>query len=237
MNSLFQIVSGFLGKVLVIMAKTKPVVPAMPKAESAFEFVSLKDAAYKQSMAGDAAESMLLSVSRFVRMNHPKWPHEKDEVVDDMLRDGYLLRFGETEKGQTREFGYVDGNFIDVSLLQTKPKHTEIISVAYATGLSNYDYRMIDNPDKKAVVQEYRAAAANYVSLNKGRLVKKLDEIDNPEKTKKRGDNKTFRKHWEDLFEKGEAKIRIAQKQGDPDADSAKYNRAVAAFWKEMNAK
>ena len=216
------------------MSKAKP---ALPKAESAFEFVSLKDAAYKQSMAGDAAESMLLSVSRFVRMNHPKWPHEKDEVVDNMLRDGYLLRFGETEKGQTREFGYVDGNFIDVSLLQTKPKHTEVISVAYATGLSNYDYRMIDNPDKKAIVQEYRTAAANYVSLNKGRLVKKLDEIDNPEKAKKRSDNKTFRKHWEDLFEKGEAKIRIAQKQGDPDADSAKYNRAVAAFWKEMNAK
>lgn len=219
------------------MAKTKPVVPAMPKAESAFEFVSLKDAAYKQSMAGDAAESMLLSVSRFVRMNHPKWPHEKDEIVDDMLRDGYLLRFGETEKGQTREFGYIDGNFIDVTQLATKPKHTEVISVAYATGLSNYDYRMIDNPDKKAVVQEYRTAAANYVSLNKGRLVKKLDEIDNPEKAKKRSDNKTFRKHWEDLFEKGEAKIRIAQKQGDPDADTARYNRAVAAFWKEMNAK
>lgn len=216
------------------MAKTKPV---LPKAESAFEFVSLKDAAYKQSMAGDAAESMLLSVARFVRMNHPKWPHEKDEVVDNMLRDGYLLRFGETEKGQTREFGYVDGNFIDVTQLPTKPKHTEIISVAYATGLSNYDYRMIDNADKKAIVQEYRAAAANYVSLNKGRLLKKLDEIDNPEKAKKRGDNKTFRKHWEDLFEKGEAKIRIAQKQGDPDADSAKYSRAVAAFWKEMNAK
>lgn len=234
MNSLFQIVSGFLGKVLVIMAKTKPV---LPKADSAFEFVSLKDAAYKQSMAGDAAESMLLSVSRFVRMNHPKWPHEKDEVVDNMLRDGYLLRFGETEKGQTREFGYVDGNFIDVTQLPTKPKHTEIISVAYATGLSNYDYRMIDNPDKKAIVQEYRAAAANYVSLNKGRLVKKLDEIDNPEKAKKRSDNKTFRKHWEDLFEKGEAKIRIAQKLGDPDADTARYNRAVAAFWKEMNAK
>lgn len=234
MNSLFQIVSGFLGKVLVIMAKTKP---ALPKAESAFEFVSLKDAAYKQSMAGDAAESMLLSVSRFVRMNHPKWPHEKDEVVDNMLRDGYLLRFGETEKGQTREFGYVDGNFIDVSLLPTKPKHTEIISVAYATGLSNYDYRMIDNPDKKAIVQQYRTAASDYVSLNKGRLVKKLDEIDNPEKAKKRSDNKTIRQHYECIFEKGEAKVKLAQKLGDPDADPAKHNRAVAAFWKEMNAK
>jgi len=213
--------------------------PALPATESAFEFVSLKDAAYKQSMAGDAAESMLKSVADFVRMNHPKWPHEKDEVVDNMLRDGYLLRFAETKNGAPREYGFVDGNYINVTELADKPKSTDVLTVAYATGLSNYDYRMIDNPDKKAIVAEIRDAAKTYVSQNKGRLIKKLDEIDNPEKAKekKRADNKTFRKHWEDLFEKGEAKVKLAQKLGDPDADPKKYNAAVAAFWKVLNAK
>ena len=223
------------------MAKTKP---ALPVAESAIdEFVSLKDAAYKQAFAGDKAESMVLSMvlstARYTRLHHPNWPHEKDEIVDNLLTEGYLLRFAETEKGQPREYGHVDGNYINVTELATKPKQTDVLTVAYAVGLSNYDYRMIDNPDKKAIVAEIRDAAKTYVSGNKGRLIKKLEEIDNPDKAreKKRADNKTFRKHWEDLFEKGEAKVKLAQKLGDPDAIPAKYNAAVAAFWKVLNDK
>lgn len=213
---------------------------ALPVAESnTEEFVSLKDAAYKQAFAGDKAESMVLSTAKYTRLHHPNWPHEKDEVVDTLLTEGYLLRFAETEKGQPREYGYVDGNYINVTELASKPKNTDVLTVAYAMGLSNYDYRMIDNPDKKAVVALIRDEAKTYVSGNKGRLIKKLEEIDNPDKAKekKRADNKTFRKHWEDLFEKGEAKVKLAQKLGDPDAIPAKYNAAVAAFWQVMNAK
>lgn len=219
------------------MATRKPAVPAVPAAESAvYDFVSLKDAAYQQAKAGDFAESTVLSVARFTRTNHPKWPHEKDEVVDDMLKEGYLLRFAETKKGAPREFGYVDGNFIEVTQLAAKPKETVVMSVAYATGLSNYDYRVMDNQDKKAIVKEYRDNAANYVSLNKHRLIKKLDELDNPDTKKgKRADNKTFAQHWTVLFEKGEAKVKVAQKNGDPDADPALFNEAVSAFWAVMN--
>jgi hypothetical protein len=217
--------------------KKLPVVQAI---ESAFEdFVSLKDAAYKQAFAGDKAESMVLSTARYTRLHHPNWPHEKDEVVDNLLTEGYLLRFAETKNGLPREYGYVDGNYINVTELAAKPKGTDVLTVAYAVGLSNYDYRMIDNPDKKAVVAEIRDAAKTYVSGNKGRLIKKLEEIDNPDKAKekKRADNKTFRKHWEDLFEKGDAKVKLAQKLGDPDADSATYKEAVSAFWQVMNRK
>jgi hypothetical protein len=219
------------------MAKTKP---ALPVAESAIEdFVSLKDAAYKQAFAGDKAESMVLSTARYTRLHHPNWPHEKDEIVDNLLTEGYLLRFAETEKGQPREYGYVDGNYINVTELASKPKGTDVLTVAYAVGLSNYDYRMIDNPDKKAVVALIRDQAKTYVSQNKGRLIDKLAEIDNPgeKKGKKRADNKTIRKHYQDIFEAGEKKIKIAVKLGDPDADPAKHNKAVAAFWKEMDAK
>lgn len=221
------------------MATKKPAVPALPDAESAVEFVSLKDAAYKQALAGDKAESMVWATARYTRLHHPKWPHEEDEIVDNMLREGYLLRFAETDSGQAREFGYVDGNYIDVSQLATKPKGTDVLTVAYATGLSNYDYRMIENADKKKIVQDIREAARTYVSNNKGRLIKKLDEIDNPDKAKakKRGDNKTIRQHYEDIFDKGEKKIKIAQKLGDPDANPAKHSKAVAAFWAVMNAK
>jgi hypothetical protein len=219
------------------MAKTKP---ALPVAESTIEdFVSLKDAAYKQALAGDKAESMVLSTARYTRLHHPNWPHDKDEIVDNLLTEGYLLRFAETKKGAPREYGYVDGNYINVTELASKPKGTDVLTVAYATGLSNYDYRVIDNPDKKAIVAEIRDAAKTYVSQNKARLIKKLEEIDNPDKAreKKRADNKTLRQHYECIFEKGEAKVKLAQKLGDPDADPVKHKRAVAAFWQVMNAK
>ena len=39
----------------------------------------------------------------------------------------------------------------------------------------------------------------------------------------------------EDLFEAGDKKVKLAMKLGDPDADPARYNAAVAAFWKVMN--
>ena len=219
------------------MATRKPAVPAMPAAESAFEFVSLKDAAYKQAAGFETNNDTLNSVAHYVRMTSPNYPHDKDEVIDTMLADGYLLKLSETKRGAPREFGYVDGNYVDVSLLASKPKGIEVLTIAYATGLSNYDYRKLDNPDKKAVVQQIRDMASTYISQRKAALHKKLDEIDNPEKAKKRGDNKTFRKHWEDTFENGEKKVKIAVKLGDPDADPKLYNEAVAAFWAVMNRK
>lgn len=214
--------------------KKLPVVQAI---ESAFEFVSLKDAAYKQAAGFETNNDTLNSVAHYVRMTSPNYPHEKDEVIDTMLAEGYLLKLSETKRGAPREFGYVDGNYVDVSLLASKPKGIEVLTIAYATGLSNYDYRKLDNPDKKAVVQQIREMASTYVSQRKAALHKKLDEIDNPEKAKKRGDNKTFRKHWEDTFENGEKKVKIAVKLGDPDADPKLYNEAVAAFWAVMNRK
>jgi hypothetical protein len=224
-------------KGLVIMATKKP---AVPVAESALvDFVSLKDAAYQQAFAGDKAESMVLATANYTRLHHPKWPIEADEVVDNMLKEGYTLRFAETDKGAPKQYGFVDGNYINVTELAVKPKQIDVISVAYATGLSNYEYRVMDNKDKKAIVQQYREAASDYVSINKNRLIKKIDELNNPKEKggRKRSDNKTLAQHWTDTFSKGEAKERTALKNGDPDADPELYKKAVAAFWAVKNSK
>ena len=199
--------------------------------------VSAKDAAYKQAAGFESSNDTLHSVAQYIRTQHPNYPHEKDEALDAMLAEGYLLKLSETKRGAPREFGYIDGNFIDVTQLASKPKATEILTIAYATGLSNYDYRKLDNQDKKTVVAQIREMASTYISQRKAALLKKLDELDNPDKSKakKRADNKTFRKHWEDLFEAGDKKVKLAAKLGDPDADTARYNAAVAAFWKVMN--
>jgi hypothetical protein len=208
-----------------------------PKPVAAHDFASVTDAAYKQAAGFESATDTLESVARYVRMQHPNYPTEKNEELDAALAHGYLLKLSETKRGAAREFGTVDGNYIDVTQLADKPKlGTEILTIAYATGLSNYDYRKLDNLDKKKIVAEIRDMASTYVSQSKTRLHKKLEEIDNPgTKQKKRGDNKTIRQHYEDIFDKGEGKIKIAQKLGDPDADPVRHKAAVAAFWKVMN--
>lgn len=209
-----------------------------PKPVAAHDYASVTDAAYKQAAGFESASDTLESVARYVRMQHPNYPTEKNEELDAALAHGYLLKLSETPRGLPREFGYVDGNYIDVTQLAVKPKlGTEILTVAYAVGLSNYDYRKLDNLDKKKIVAEIRDMASTYIAQSKARLHKKLEEIDNPDskKGKKRSDNKTIRQHYEDIFDKGEAKIKIAQKLGDPDADPVRHKAAVAAFWKVMN--
>ena len=209
-----------------------------PKPVAAHEFASASDAAYKQAQGVETQRDSLESVARYIRMQHPNYPTEKNEELDAALAHGYLLKLSETERGAPREFAHVDGNYIDVTQLANKPKlGTEVLTIAYAVGLSNYDYRKLDNLDKKKIVAEIRDMASTYVSQCKKALHKKLEELDNPElaKQKKRADNKTIRKHYEDIFEAGEKKIKIAQKLGDPDADPARHKAAVAAFWKVMN--
>jgi hypothetical protein len=207
-----------------------------PKPVAAHDFASATDAAYKQAQGIETQRDTLESVARYIRMQHPNYPTEKNEELDAALAHGYLLKLSETERGAPREFGTVDGNYIDVTQLASKPKlGTEILTIAYATGLSNYDYRKLDNLDKKKIVAEIRDMASTYVSQCKKALHKKLQEIDNPEKARKRADNKTIRQHYTDVFDLGEKRIKIAQKLGDPDADPARHKAAVAAFWKVMD--
>lgn len=216
------------------MATRKNVLELLPE-----NILSARDAAYMQASGYETSQDSLHSVSSYIRMQYPKYPAEKESELDGLLAEGYLLRLSETLRGQPVEYGMVDGNYINVSQLAKKPAERDIITIAYVTGLSNYDYRMLqDNPAKQKVVAEMRDMASTYVSQSKKRLHEKLEKLDNPDKgEKKRSDNKTFRKHWEDLFQAGDKKVKLAIKHGDPDADVAKYNKAVAAFWSVMNVK
>jgi len=224
-------------KTVVAGAVESAVKPA--DAAEGLVIVSARDAAYKQAAGFESSNDTLESVGRYIRLHHPDYPTNKDEVLEAALAEGYVLKLSETKRGAAREYGYVDGNYVNVSELAKKPKGTDILTLAYATGLSNYEYRKLDNPDKKAIVAELREMASTYISQRKAALLKKLAEIDNPDKAKakKRADNKTFRKHWEDLFGLGDKKVKLAIKLGDPDANLGRYEAAKAAFWNALNAK
>jgi hypothetical protein len=161
---------------------------------------------------------------------------EKSDELNAELREGYLIRCDEITPKQ--EYALVDGNYINVTELANKPKVIDVLSIAFAMGLSNYEYRVLDNLDKKKVVAEIRDQAKTYISQRKAALRKKIEEIRNPEKKQgKRATNKTIEQHFLAVFETGDAKVKLGKKQGDPHGDSVKFQQAKDAFWQVMFGK
>lgn len=211
---------------------TKSKTPVVENKTLSFE--SIRDAAYNQAVSTSAAQSTLEQTARYVLEKFPKVLTEKSDELNAELMGGYLIRFNEITPKQ--EYALVDGNYINVAELAKRPKDVDVLSVAYATSMSNYDYRKIDNPEKKKIVGSIRAAASTYVSNRVGDLRKKLIELTTPKKeTGKRAANKTLREHWEVNFAKDDAKVTKAKALGDPDANPVKFRMAVEAFWSVIN--
>jgi len=206
--------------------------------ESALGFASDKDAGYNQAAGFESHEQTIGSVAHYVMAKYPKYPEEENEILDQNLAEGYLLKLAETDRGSPKQYGYVGGNYINVTQLADKPKVMDVLTIAFAMGLSNYEYRVLDNPDKKKVVAEIRDMAKTYISQRKAALIKKIDEIRNPEKKQgKRADNKTVEQHCIAWFDTTEKKVKLGQKQGDPHGDPVKYQQAKDAFWQVMFGK
>jgi hypothetical protein len=206
--------------------------------ESALGFASDKDAGYNQAAGFENHEKTIGSVAHYVMAKYPKYPQEENEILEQNLAEGYLLKLAETDRGSPKQYGYVGGNYINVTQLADKPKVMDVLTIAFALGLSNYEYRVLDNPDKKKVVAEIRDMAKTYISQRKAALIKKIDEIRNPEKKQgKRADNKTVEQHCIAWFDTTEKKVKLGQKQGDPHGDPVKYQQAKDAFWQVMFGK
>jgi len=205
---------------------------------SALGFASDKDAGYSLANGHEKSEKTITDVARYVMTKYPKYPQEENEILEQNFAEGYLLVLSETERGSPKQYGYVDGNYINVTQLADKPKVMDVLSIAFAMGLSNYEYRIIDNPDKKKVVAEIRDQAKTYISQRKAALIKKIDELRNPEKKQaKRATNKTIEQHFVVAFETGDAKVKLGKKQGDPHGDPIKFQQAKDAFWQVMFGK
>jgi len=123
-------------------------------------------------------------------------------------------------------YGYIEGQFVNVSQLAKKPKETSNITVQYCVGLSNYDLRKIEDKDKKAVIQAVRNECSTYVSNRMSDLKKAiLGKGD-----RKRTGNKTLQEFWTVTFDV-DKKIIHAKTLGDPLADLDLHKKAFAAFW------
>jgi hypothetical protein len=211
---------------------------AVQAVESVFGFASDKDAGYSLASGFETSEKTITDVAHYVMAKYPKYPQEENEILEQNFAEGYLLRLAETDRGSPKQYGYVDGNYINVTQLSNKPKVMDVLTIAFAMGLSNYEYRVLDNPDKKKVVAEIRDMAKTYISQRKAALIKKIEELRNPEKKQgKRADNKTVEQHCIAWFDTTEKKVKLGQKQGDPHGDPVKYQQAKDAFWQVMFGK
>jgi hypothetical protein len=187
-------------------------------------FQSAKDAAYSQAVASDGKESAIAKVAGYVKMHNPQWPTTTDAELESELTEGYRLRFAENNPPVV--YGYVEGQFVNVTQLAKKPKETSNITVQYCVGLSNYDLRKIEDKDKKAVVQAIRNQCSNYVANRMSDLKKAI--LGKGER--KRNGNKTLHEFWTATFDV-DSKIIHAKTLGDPLADLDLHKKAYAAFW------
>jgi len=187
-------------------------------------FQSAKDAAYSQAVASDGKESAIAKVAGYVKMHNPQWPTVTNDELESELTEGYRLRFAENNPPML--YGYIEGQFVNVSQLAKKPKETSNITVQYCVGLSNYDLRKIEDKDKKAVIQAVRNECSTYVSNRMSDLKKAiLGKGD-----RKRTGNKTLQEFWTATFDV-DKKIIHAKTLGDPLADLDLHKKAFAAFW------
>ena len=187
-------------------------------------FQSAKDAAYSQAVASDGKESAIAKVAGYVKMHNPQWPTVTNDELESELTEGYRLRFAENNPPML--YGYIEGQFVNVSQLAKKPKETSNITVQYCVGLSNYDLRKVEDKDKKAVIQAIRNECSTYVSNRMSDLKKAiLGKGD-----RKRTGNKTLQEFWTATFYV-DKKIIHAKTLGDPLADLDLHKKAFAAFW------
>lgn len=187
-------------------------------------FQSAKDAAYSQAVASDNSQSAVAKVAGYVKMHNPQWPSVENAELESELTEGYRLRFAENNPPVV--YGYIEGQFVNVTQLAKKPKETVNITVQYCVGLSNYDLRKIEDKDKKAVIQAVRNECSTYVSNRMSDLKKAI--LGKGER--KRAGNKTLHEFWTATFDV-DSKIIHAKTLGDPLADLDLHKKAYAAFW------
>ena len=187
-------------------------------------FQSAKDAAYSQAVASDNKESAIAKVAGYVKMHNPQWPTVTNDELESELTEGYRLRFAENNPPML--YGYIEGQFVNVTQLAKKPKETSNITVQYCVGLSNYDLRKIEDKDKKAVIQAVRNECSTYVSNRMSDLKKAILGKND----RKRTGNKTLQEFWTATFDV-DKKIIHAKTLGDPLADLDLHKKAFAAFW------
>lgn len=196
---------------------------------------SLSDAAYQQAKAGDTTES----IARYVMSKEPNYPDSISDEGDAALTQGYRLRYHEL-RGKEVYYKVSESLYVpeaDFKGDATKAKKVEV-TVNYALAFTTHEFgRMADSHGAqfKSIIEKVRKDASTYVSNRKGDLKRAVNRIKNAGKTRTRAATKAFAERVDAMLKDLQKFCINAHTKGDPDADKAKLNKAIAAFnvvWK-----
>lgn len=191
------------------------------------EPVSLKDLGYKSAQQRDGFGSLKAWAKAHVK-GFPSDISKDDELE---IKSGMQQRYAEI-KGIT-EYGVVEGKYLPLASLASKPKEVVKIGVEYAYHYTQQQFGKLkgENPSLHAVVAEVRKATSTYVSNTYKDLTK-------PEGVKReRGASKDFDEFITAMFDTAKTRLTSAKARGDLTADDKRFSKAKVAFMTIWNAK
>jgi hypothetical protein len=195
------------------------------------EPVNLKDLGYKVAKTGDGLKTLGAWAVAHIK-GFPKDVSKEDEQA---IKEGMRLRYSELKP--TVEYGVVEGKYILLSELASKPKEVVKVGVEYAYSYTQQAFGKLksDNPELHAIVKEWRNKTSDYVGNAYRTLVANATE----KKKRERGASKDFDEFVLAWFD-DTAKTRLvsAKARGDLTADDKLFSKAKVAFmtvWKHTS--
>ena len=206
------------------MANAKTVVTPV----TTLDPVSLKDLGYKSAQQRDGFSSLKAWGKAHVK----GFPSDVSKDDEAEIKSGMQQRYSEL-KGIT-EYGVVEGKYILLSELASKPKEVIKIGVEYAYHYTQQQFGKLkgENPELHKIVGELRKLTSTYVSNT-------YKELTKPESVKReRGATKDFSEFVEAWFnDTAKQRLISGKARGDLTADDKRFSKAKVAFMTIWNAK
>lgn len=206
------------------MAKANSVVTPITTTEP----VSLKDLGYKSAQQRDGFSNLKAWAKAHVK----GFPSDVSKDDEGEIKSGMQQRYAEL-KGIT-EYGVVEGKYIPMSELSSRPKEVVKIGVEYAYSFTQQQFGKLkgDSPELHKVIGAIRALTSTYVSNT-------YKELTKPESVKReRGATKDFDEFVVAWFnETAKQRLISGKARGDLTADDKRFSKAKVAFMTIWNAK
>lgn len=192
------------------------------------EPISKKDLGYRAAKQRDGFGSLKAWGKAHV-VGFPSDISKDDELE---IKSGMQQRYAELKPAI--EYGVVEGQYLPLSGLASRPKEVVKIGVEYAYSFTQQQFGKLkgENPNLHKVIKEVRDNTSTYVSNT-------YKELTKPESVKReRGASKDFDEFVKAWFD-DTAKTRLvsAKARGDLTADDKRFSKAKVAFMTIWNAK
>lgn len=196
-----------------------------------------KDAGYRFARTGETAST----IARYLVGRHPSFPTEVSDTLKTDLNAGFMLRAHELWGEEIYMQG--EGNTL-IRIANTKDADHDkkvqgkkglsrfSLEVAYAVSAQEFGQMRNKDPQRHAILKQWRDRFSKYASNNMSALKLQARLILSDGKTRERGATKSFTDALTEVFETYDKRVKTASARGDDTANEVKYRMARDAFWK-----